>query len=118
MTRREFFEAIINTNINDEMTEFAREALATMDKTNEKRRATMAAKAVEKAAAKEPIREAIFACLTDEPKTATMLIEESGVELKPQAMPSLLKPLVEAGRVTKGEVKVKGKGKQVGYTRV
>lgn len=117
MTRREFYEAIINANLNDEMNDFARDAIAAMDKTNEKRRATMAVKNAEKAAAKAPIREAIVACLTDEPKTATMLIEEAGVELKPQAIPSLLRSLVEEGTVVKGEVKVKGKGKQVGYTR-
>lgn len=117
MTRRDFFKAIIEANMNDEINEFARDALAQMDKTNEKRRATMAEKAVEKAAEKAPLREAIVACLTDEPKTATMLIAEAGVEMKPQAIPSLLKGLVEDGTVVKGEVKIKGKGKQVGYAR-
>ncbi len=42
---------------------------------------------------------------------------EAGVELKPQAIPSLLKALVEEGTVVKSQVKVTGKGKQVGYAR-
>ena len=58
-----------------------------------------------------------MACITEEPKTATTLIAEAGVELKPQAIPSLLKALVAEGVIAKTEVKVTGKGKQVGYVR-
>ena len=47
--------------------------------------------------------------------TATTLIAEAGVEIKPQAIPSLLKGLVEDGTVVKSDVKVVGKGKQRGY---
>ena len=63
------------------------------------------------------LREAIVAVITDEPKTATTLIAEAGVEIKPQAIPSLLKGLVADGGIAKTEVKVTGKGKQVGYVR-
>lgn len=115
MTNREFYNAVIEGTVTDEMIEFARDAVAQLDATNEKRRAKMAEKAVEKAAEKEPLRQAIFACVTDEPKTATMLIDEAGLELKPQSIPSLLKPLVEAGHVAKVDVKIKGKGTQRGY---
>jgi len=44
-----------------------------------------------------------------------MLIDEAGLELKPQSVPSLLKPLVEAGQIVKVDVKIKGKGTQRGY---
>lgn len=117
MTNREFFEAIINANLNDEMTDYAKTAIEKLDATNAKRRETMAAKAVEKEAQRAPIREAIVNCIGNEPKTATMLIAEAGVEIKPQSVPSLLKALVEDGTLDKVEVKVKGKGKQVGYVR-
>ena len=117
MTNREFYEAVVNANINEELTAHAQDALAKLDETNAKRREKMAEKAVEKAAEKAPIREAIVACITDEPKTASTLIAEAGVEIKPQAIPSLLKGLVEDGTLVKVDVKVKGKGTQKGYVR-
>lgn len=115
MTNREFYEAIINANINDEMNQFAEQALQKLDHTNELRKAATAKKAAERAAERAPMREAIMAVMTDEPKTATTLIAEAGVELKPQAIPSLLKAFVEDGTIVKSQVKVTGKGKQVGY---
>lgn len=117
MTNREFYEAIINANVNEELTTFAQNAIAALDHTNEMRRARSAEKAVAKEAERAPIREAVLNAVATEPKTATMLIAEAGVELKPQAIPSLMRPLIEAGVVTKVEVKIPGKGKQVGYVR-
>ena len=116
MTQREFLENIANGTMNDEMVTFATERLIAMDCVNEKRRETNSAKRAEKEAEKAPIREAIMGVLSyTEPKTATTLIAEAGVEIKPQAIPSLLKAEVEDGRVLKVDVKVKGKGAQRGY---
>lgn len=117
MTNREFYEAIKNGTINDEIIAFAQDAIEKLNHTNELRKASVAKKALEREVEKAPIREAIVACINDEPKTATMLIAEAGVELKPQSIPSLLKALVEAGELQKVDVKVKGKGKQVGYVK-
>lgn len=117
MTKREFYEAVINANINDELTAQAQALIDGLDHTNELRKVSAAKKAAEKEAIKAPIREAVVACITDEPKTATTLIAEAGVEIKPQAIPSLLKALVAEGVIAKTEVKVTGKGKQVGYVR-
>jgi hypothetical protein len=116
MTYREFLNAVIATE-NEELVAFATEEISKLDHTNEVRRAKMAEKAVAKAAEKEPLRQAIYACVTDEPKTASMLIAEAGVELKPQSIPSLLKALVESGEIAKVDVKIKGKGTQRGYVR-
>jgi len=115
MNAREFFGMVIDANVNEEITAYAVKALEDMDARNEKARSRNAEKAAEKEAAKAPIREAIFACITKEPKTATTLIEEAGVEIKPQSIPSLLKPLVESGEIEKVDVKVTGKGTQRGY---
>ena len=117
MTKRDFLTAVINANISDELTAFAEAGLEKLDHTNELRKVATAKKAMEKEAERAPIREAIVACITDEPKTATTLIAEAGVELKPQSIPSLLKGLVEDGTLSKVQVKVTGKGKQVGYIR-
>ena len=117
MTNREFYEAVVAAKINDELTQFATEAIAKLDHTNELRKQKNAEKAIEKEAEKAPIREAILAVITDEPKTASTLIEEAGVDIKPQAIPSLLKGLIEDGVVVKTDIKVKGKGTQRGYAR-
>lgn len=115
MTQREFYEAIVNANVSEEITAFATKSIETLDKRNETRREKAAEKAVAKEAEKAPIREAILAVITAEPKTASTLIAEAGVEIKPQAIPSLLKPLIEEGVVFKADIKVKGKGTQRGY---
>lgn len=117
MTKREFYTAIVNGTINDELVEFAQAEIAKLDGVNAKRAEKAAEKAVEREAEKAPIREAIYAVISTEAKTASTLIAEAGVEIKPQAIPSLLKPLVEAGKVEKTQIKVTGKGKHVGYVR-
>lgn len=113
---REFLNAVIATE-NEELAEYAKAEIDKLNHTNEVRRAKMAEKSAVKQAEKEPLRQALYAVVTDEPKTATMLIEEAGLELKPQSIPSLMKALVEAGQVNKVDVKIKGKGTQRGYVR-
>ena len=116
MTNREFLNAIVEMN-KEEVSAFAAAELEKMDQANANRREKAAEKAVEKEAVKAPIRQAILNVISDEPKTATDLIKEAGVEIKPQAIPSLLKGLVEAGEVAKVDIKVTGKGKHRGYVR-
>ena len=96
------------------------EARAKLDAQNEKRKAASAVKAAEKQAEKEPVRDALFAVMggEDAPMTASMLIEAAGLDVKPASIPSLMRPLIEAGRVAKVDVKIPGKGKQRGYVRM
>lgn len=116
MTEREFYTAVIEANINEDLTVFATKGIEKLDKANEARKVKTAEKAVAKEAEKAPIREAIFAVITTgEGKTASDLIAEAGVDIKPQAVPSLLKPLIEDGKVIKTDIKVKGKGSVRGY---
>lgn len=118
MTKREFLEKIkVGVVVDDEMVEFAAAEIQKLDHTNELRRDAAAKKAAEKEVEKAPIRTAIVNALTAEAKTASTLIAEAGVEIKPQAIPSLLKGLIEDGTVVKSKIKVKGKGEQVGYAR-
>ena len=116
MTQREFLENVANGIMNEEMATFATERIATLDNANGKRREANSAKRAEQEVEKAPIREAIMAVITSEPKTATTLIAEAGVEMKPQAMPSLLRDAIKAGTVLKADVKVKGKSTLRGYT--
>ena len=122
MKTREFYSKIAAlTNIDAELVEFATDAIEKMDSQNDARRAKAAEKAAEKQAAKAPIRDALFEVMgdADEPKTASMLIEEAGLSdsVKPASIPSLLRPLVECGMVLKVDVKIPSKGTQRGYIK-
>ena len=101
MTKRESLNTIaIATataeNMPAELVEFAPHELDVMTATED--------------AEKESIRNAIMDVMTNEPQTATMLIEAAGLTdtVEPQSIHSLLKPLIEAGTLEK-------KGTQNGY---
>lgn len=115
MKQREFLESVAAGLINEEIMAYAVERLEALDTANEKKRENAAKKREVAEAEKAPIRAAILAVVTAEPKTASTLIEEAGVEVKPQAVPSLLKGVIENGTVVKVDVKIKGKGTQRGY---
>lgn len=121
MTNREFYSKIASmTNIDAELVEFAAEAIAKLDATNEKRKVSAAAKAVEKQALKAPVRNALYDALSVEPMTATILVEavKPEFDVKPASIPSLLRPFVDKGMVGKVDVKVPGKGTQRGYVKL
>lgn len=120
MTNREFYTAISNGEMNDELMAKAAELLEKMNETNAKR----AQKVLEKKQAAEdekaPIREALLNAMGDEGITASQLIEAAGLtdEVKVASVPSLLKPFVLDGTVEKVDVKVEGKkGPQRGYVK-
>ena len=125
MTNREIYKNVLALIDGEgevdvmELRAAAQDALAKLDASNEKRKAASALKAAEKQAEKEPVREALFAVMggEDAPMTASMLIEAAGLDVKPASVPSLMRPLVEAGRVAKVDVKIPGKGTQRGYVR-
>ena len=123
MTTREFYNTIANMDtIPSELVEFATDALSKMETQAAARREKAAEKAAEKQAEKAPLRDAILGVMggEDEPKTASMLIEEAGLTetVKPASVPSLLRPLVESGIVGKVDVKITGKGTQRGYIKL
>lgn len=114
MTNREFYTAISNGEMNDELMAKATELLEKMNETNAKR----AQKVLEKKQA--PIRKALLDVMGDEGMTASQLIEAAGLtdEVKVASVPSLLKPFVLDGTVEKVDVKVEGKkGPQRGYVK-
>lgn len=120
MTNREFYTAISNGEMNDELMAKATELIEKMDEANAKR----AQKVLEKKRAAEdekaPIREALLNAMNEEGMTAAQLIEAAGLtdEVKIASVPSLLKPFVLDGTVEKVDVKVEGKkGPQRGYIK-
>lgn len=118
MTNREFYTAISNGEMNDELMAKAAELLEKMNEANAKR----AQKVLEKKQAAEdekaPIRKALLDVMGDEGMTASQLIEAAGLDIKVASVPSLLKPFVLDGTVEKVDVKVEGKkGPQRGYVK-
>lgn len=112
MTKREFFEQVLNGVMNDEMKDFARAEIEKLDATLEKRKNTISKKALENIPLMDRIYDEI---LGEEAKTATDVAEV--MEISVQKASSLLRKMVEDGRATKTEVKIPKKGVQKGYTK-
>ena len=111
MTNREFFTAIIESEVSDELKNFATEAIAKLDKRNTSR----ASKLSKTAIANAPIKEAIIAYLREHGQTtASTLATELGITTaKASALATQLK---KEGLITTAYVKVKGKGRVNGYS--
>ena len=106
MTKREFFEAVIEKVEDAELKLFAEKEIEKMNERNAKRKNTPSKTAI----ANEPIKAQIVEALGKEPKTASEIAELVGITT--QKASALLRQ-IEGLTVT--EVKVKGKGKVKGY---
>ena len=106
MTQREFFTAIVNSNVDDELKAFATESIEKLDIRNAKRseRETKTQKE------NKPIIEKIASVLTSEPMLASDIA--TACEISVQKASALAKK-VEGVSVC--DLKVKGKGTQKGY---
>ena len=114
MTNREFYTAIVNGTITEDVVAHASAAIAKLDATNEARKNKVSPKEAEKQAADAAIRESIFALLTNDPQTAADLGAAVGVTTNKAS--AELRKLVAEGRVTKTEIKVPKKGTCKGYS--
>ncbi len=106
MTQREFFTAIVNSEVSEELKAFATEAIAKLDARNAKRSSTPSKAQI----ANEPIVKAIRDILTDEPMLASKIAELCGISVNKA---SALAKKVDGVQIV--DVKVKGKGTQKGY---
>lgn len=113
MTNREFYTNIVNGTITEAEKEFALAAIAKMDEANEKRKNKTSPKEKEKAAENAKFDETVIGVLTNEPQIEADIASALGVT-GPKARASL-KRLVEAGVVTKSEVKVPKRGALKAY---
>lgn len=111
MTQREFFAGIVEgATITAEQATFAVEAIAKLDKRNEKRAATPSKTAI----ANEPIKVKIVEFLAGRELTPANIIAE-GVEITTQKASALCRQLVEVGTLVVADIKVAKKGKVKGY---
>lgn len=109
MTNREFFEAIVNGTINDEIKTHAQEAIEKLDARNAKRANTPSKTAI----ANAPIIEEIKGILTDTPQTASEIAAK--IDISVQKASALCRQIVTNGDALVTDVKVPKKGKQKGY---
>lgn len=111
MTKREFYVAIANGEMNEEVKAAAAEYIVKMDEANEKRKNTVSKKQEEN----EVIKTSIMEHLDTEAKTATTIGELMGIST--QKASALLRQLVNDGRASATEVKIPKKGVQKGYVK-
>lgn len=111
MTNREFYTAIVNGTINEEVIAHASEAITKLDERNAKR----ASKPSKKSLENEPIKESIANLLVD--GNARLASEiASSLELSVSKVSALCRQMVTDGVLHVEDVKVKGKGTQKSYS--
>ena len=110
MTQRDFYTAIVNSDLDDELKVFATESIAKLDARNAKRASKPSKKSIEN----EPIKASIVEFLADGSHLASEIA--SGLEISVSKASALCRQLVGDGVLTSTDVKVKGKGTQKSYS--
>lgn len=111
MTKRQALESVAKGIITEEIMVWAADEIDKMDTANKKRRE----KTSKKRAENEPIKVEILGVLGEEPQTSTVVGKE--ISISTQKASALLRQLVAEGRANVEDVRIKGKGKQKGYTK-
>jgi len=106
MTNREFYTAIVNGTINEDVIAHASSAIEKLDERNAKRASKPSKRSIEN----ESVKAKILEVLTSEPKVASEVASLVGIST--QKASALLRQ-IEGLEVS--EVKVPKKGKQKGY---
>ena len=114
MTNKDFFSAIINANLSEEITD---KAQAMLDQLTKERAAAAKRVNSKRAEVNAPIVEAILAHLKTNPMALTADIAEA-VGATPPKVSSLLTNLAKAGKVESSDVKIKGKGTRKAWVLV
>lgn len=107
MTNREFYTAIVNSNLNDELKDFATNAIAKLDARNAQRSATLTPKQKEN----EELKKRIAEVLVD----GSHFASEIGVTLgfTTSKISALCGQMVKSGTLIAEDVKVKGHAKKL-----
>ena len=111
MTKRDFYNAIINSNVSDELKEFSQAEIEKLDNRNKKR----SSKPSKAAIANAPIKTAILDYVKSHANAIASDIA-TACEISTQKASALCRQLVKVGTLAVEEVKVKGKGKVKAYS--
>lgn len=114
MTNREFYVAISNGTMNEEVMGFAAEAIAKMDARNAARKDKPSKTAI----ANAPIKEAILAHLVEAGTSMTETDLGVALNITHNKAGSLARQLVAEGKLTVEEVKIPKVGKRKAYKAV
>lgn len=117
MTKREFFNAIINNEINEDVITYATEALAKMDETNAKRTSSANDKKSELGAQILEVMEAGKEYTASELATVMNWFNEKNGKPNTSKASSVMRELVENGKVTAHYEEVNKKPSKV-YTKI
>lgn len=109
MTNREFFEAVKNGVINEEVIAHATAEIDKMNARNEKR----ASKPSKTAIANEPIKAQILEFLTEKNKPILTSVIGEAVEISTAKAAALCKQLSEDGKIVGEEKKIPKIGKRI-----
>ena len=109
MTNREFYNAIVSANINEDITAHALAEIGKLDKKNAKRKATEG----EIKADNKPIAEAILTALANGSMISSDLAKAIGQST--QKTNGVAGEMCKLGMLTKTKVKVKNKGEVTAY---
>ena len=110
MTKREFYVAVSNGEMDEELMNYATAEIEKMDAANEKRKEKTSKKAEEN----QPLIDRIVnEILTDEPMTATDIA--AVIELSVQKTSALCRAAVAQGKAVQSEVKVPKRGMMKAY---
>ena len=110
MTNREFFNAVVNANISEEITTHAKEQIEKLDTRNAKRSSKPSKAQLEN----ESIKDKILATLENKAMFAAEIANELDISTNKAA--ALCKQLVDSGQVKVTEVKVPKRGKCKQYS--
>ncbi len=111
MTQREFFTAIVNSEVSEELKTYASESIEKLDARNAKRASKPSKKSIEN----EPIKESIANHLIDGEGHLASEIAKS-LDLSVSKVSALCRQMVSDGVLHVEDVKVKGKGMQKSYS--
>lgn len=102
MTNRDFYTAVINANINDDLTTFAKSAIEKLDKKNSDRKTKLSPNQK----ANEDIKTEILNLLATAPQSAKTIVDNIGYNT--QKISALVKQLVDNGLVKVDKAKFAG----------
>lgn len=105
MTNREFYKAVIGSEVNEELKAFAQAEIDKLDKKNEKRKNTQTKTQKEN----EGIKNSIVALLEEKGSMVASVIATE-LEISTQKASALCKQLVEEKELVVSDIKVKNKG--------
>ena len=111
MTNREFYNAIVNDTMNDEIKAFAEEAIIKLGERNAKRNSKPSKTAIEN----EPIKAKIVEFVTERNEFCIAGAIAEALEISTQKASALCRQLVADGKLVEKEVKVPKQGKRKAY---